>query len=59
MPLSALINMLYMLLFDKFYNFSNYVMIEIGYKLGDIQKRPRNIYYARFFMLLANMFLKS
>ncbi|KAL8090068.1 hypothetical protein AgCh_039509 [Apium graveolens] len=25
-----------------------------GYKLGDIKKRSKNIYYARFFMMLAN-----
>ena len=51
---SALINMLYMLLSDKYYNFSNCVMVEIGTKLGNVVNRPKNIYYARFIMLLAN-----
>ena len=51
---TALVNMLYMLLSDKYFNFSNCVMIEIGTKLGDKAKINKNIYYARFIMLLAN-----
>ncbi|XP_074373866.1 uncharacterized protein LOC141714233 [Apium graveolens] len=50
----SMINMPYMLLNDKYFNFSNSVMIELGYKLGDIKKRSKNIYYARFLMMLAN-----
>ena len=47
----ALVNMLYMLLSDSYHNFSNYVLSEIGSKLGNIANRPKNIYYARFIML--------
>ncbi|KAL8157051.1 hypothetical protein AgCh_001954 [Apium graveolens] len=52
----SLVNMLYMLLSGKYHNFSESVLYELGFKLGDIKKRSRNIYYARFFMLLANFF---
>ena len=51
---SALVNMLYMLLSGRYYNFNNCVMLEIGTKLGNQATRPKNIYYARFIMLLAN-----
>ena len=50
----SLVHMLYMLLSDKYFNFSTSVIYEVGSKLGDIKKRSKNIYYARFFMILAN-----
>ncbi|KAL8092951.1 hypothetical protein AgCh_034998 [Apium graveolens] len=37
----------------------NYVMVELGYKLGDIKKRSKNIYNARFLMMLANNISKD
>ena len=50
----SMLNMLYMLVTDKFYNFSDLVLFELGFKLGDLNKRGKNVYYARFFMMLAN-----
>ena len=50
----SMLNMLYMLVTDKFYNFIDLVLIELGFKLGELAKRGKNVYYARFFMLLAN-----
>ncbi|KAK1388137.1 hypothetical protein POM88_016315 [Heracleum sosnowskyi] len=43
-----------MLLTDRYYNFSTQLMYEIGAKLGDKANRKKNIYYARFLMMLAN-----
>jgi len=43
-----------MLLTDNYYNFSDAIMFELGYKLGEIKKRSRNVYYARFFMIIVN-----
>ena len=51
---SSLVNMFYMLVSDRYFNFSNYFMLELGSRLGNKANRPHNIYYARFFMLLAN-----
>ena len=51
---STLLNMLYMLLNDKYFNLGSLIISEIGSKLGNRENRPKNIYYARFFMLLAN-----
>ncbi|KAL8114648.1 hypothetical protein AgCh_021492 [Apium graveolens] len=50
----SMLNMLYMLVTDKFYNFSDLVLFELVFKLGELAKRGKNVYYARFFMLLAN-----
>ncbi|KAL8120227.1 hypothetical protein AgCh_017390 [Apium graveolens] len=55
----SLVNMLYMLLSDKYHKFSKSVMYELGYKLGDIKKRNKNIYNARFFMMIANHVAKD
>ncbi|KAK1365694.1 hypothetical protein POM88_041255 [Heracleum sosnowskyi] len=38
----------------RYYNFSTQLMYEIGAKLGDKANRKKNIYYARFLMMLAN-----
>ena len=51
---STLLIMLYMMLNDKYFNFGSLLLNEMGYKLGTRENRPNNIYYARFFMLLAN-----
>ena len=56
---SSLLNMLYMLLNDKYFNFGSLLLIEMGSKLGARENRPHNIYYARFFMLLANHVVKD
>ncbi|KAL8133958.1 hypothetical protein AgCh_009143 [Apium graveolens] len=50
----SMLNMLYMLVTDKYFNFSNLVLFELGFKLGELNKRGKNVYYARFFMMLAN-----
>ena len=50
----SMLNMLYMIVTDKFYNFSDLVLFELGFKLGELNKRGKNVYYARFLMLLAN-----
>ncbi|KAK1384072.1 hypothetical protein POM88_021807 [Heracleum sosnowskyi] len=46
--------LLTMLLTDKYYNFRTQLMYELGAKLGDKNSRKKNIYYARFLMMLAN-----
>ena len=43
----------YSILYNHFYNLGETILNEIGYKLGNIEYRPKNIYYARFFMLIA------
>ncbi|KAL8094885.1 hypothetical protein AgCh_036413 [Apium graveolens] len=50
----SMLNMLYMLVTDKFYNFSDLVLFELGFKLGELNKRGKNVYYTRLFMMLAN-----
>ena len=50
----SMLNMLYMLVTDKFFNFSDLVLFELGFKLGELNKRGKNVYYARFLMMLAN-----
>ena len=49
----SMLVMLCMLLNDKFYNFSTLVMYELAAKLGKKETRSKNIYFARFLMLLA------
>ena len=49
-----MLSMLYMLVTDKFFNFSDLVLFELELKLGELNKRGKNVYYARFFMMLAN-----
>ncbi|KAL8104980.1 hypothetical protein AgCh_028948 [Apium graveolens] len=51
---TIMLNMLYMLLTDKYFNFSDAVMFELGYKLGEVNKRSKHIYYARFLMIISN-----
>lgn len=50
----SMLNMLYMLVTDKYFNFSDLVLFELGFKLGELNKRGKSVYYARFFMMLAN-----
>lgn len=45
---------LYMLLTNKNYDFSSIVIYELAVKLGSHNIRNKNIYYARYFILLAN-----
>ena len=35
-----------------YYNLGETILIEIGTKLGNIESRSKNIYYARFIMLI-------
>ena len=51
---SQILQMLYMFLTNEYYNFGTLMIHEIGEKLGDKVDRPRNIYYVRFLMMLAN-----
>ena len=41
-------------LYNHVYNLGETMLNEIGFKLGNIESRPKNIYYARFIMLIAN-----
>ena len=40
----SMLNMLYMLVTDKFYNFSDLVLYELGFKLSELAKRGKNVY---------------
>ncbi|KAK1384419.1 hypothetical protein POM88_022154 [Heracleum sosnowskyi] len=51
---NSMLILLTMLLNDRYHNFSTQLMYEIGAKLGDKANRKKNIYYARFLMMLAN-----
>ena len=44
----------YEVLYNHFHNFGETVLGEIGFKLGNKESSPKNIYFARFIMLLAN-----
>ncbi|KAL8119380.1 hypothetical protein AgCh_016774 [Apium graveolens] len=35
------------------------IMFELGYKLGELNKRGKSVYYARFFMMLANHLIEN
>ena len=43
-----------MFLTNEYFNFGGLMMQEIGEKLGDRVYRPKNMYYVRFLMMLAN-----
>ena len=44
----------YGILYNHYHNLGELIIIEIGTKLGNIESRSKNIYYARFIMLIAN-----
>ena len=44
----------YAILYNHFHDLGELIIIEIGTKLGNIESRSKNIYYARFIMLIAN-----
>ena len=44
----------YGVLYNHFHDLGELLIIEIGTKLGNIESRGKNIYYARFIMLIAN-----
>ena len=44
----------YGILYNHFHDLGELIIIEIGIKLGNIESRSKNIYYARFIMLIAN-----
>ena len=46
--------MSYGILYSHFHDLGELIIIEIGTKLGNIESRSKNIYYARFIMLIAN-----
>ena len=41
-------------MYNHVYNLGETILNEIGFKLGNIESRPKNIYYARFILLIAN-----
>ena len=41
-------------LYNHFHDLGELIIIEIGIKLGNIESRSKNIYHARFIMLIAN-----
>lgn len=51
---TAIIDMLYMILNDKYYNFVDMKLFKIAAKLGYINGRSNNIYFNKFLMILAN-----
>lgn len=51
---TTMLELLYCLLNDKYYNFGELVIAEISAKLGSKENRQKNIYYARFIMLMTN-----
>ena len=44
----------YGVLYNHFHDLGELIIIETGTKLGNIKSRSKNIYYARFIMLIAN-----
>ena len=44
----------YGILYNHFHDLGELIIIEISTKLGNIESRNKNIYYARFIMLIAN-----
>ncbi|KAL8134410.1 hypothetical protein AgCh_009439 [Apium graveolens] len=55
----SMLNMLCMLVTDNYFNFSDLVLFELGFKLGELNKRGKSVYYARFFMMLANHLIEN
>ena len=51
--------MFHMLLTDEYFNIGDLVLFEIVAKLGPLEDRPRNIYFARFLMIIANHLVKN
>ena len=51
--------MFHMLLTDEYFNIGDLVLFEIVAKLGPHEDRPRNIYFARFLMIIANHLVKN
>ena len=51
---SQILQMLYMFLTNEYFSFGALMIQEIGEKLGDKTDRPKDMYYVRFLMMLAN-----
>ena len=49
----------HMLLTDDYFNIGELVLYEIVAKLGPHEGRPKNIYFARFLMIIANHLIKN
>ena len=47
-------HLMYMLLFYRYHDIGSLILFEIVAKLGPTKNSPKNIYYARFIMLLIN-----
>ncbi|KAK1385096.1 hypothetical protein POM88_022831 [Heracleum sosnowskyi] len=50
----SMLDIAYMFLTDSYYNLGSLILFELGAKLGNKASRSKNVYYARFIMLLAN-----
>ena len=44
----------YSILYDKYFDLSNLILIKIGLKLGNKESRANKIYFARFIMITIN-----
>ena len=51
---SQILQMLYMFLTNEYFNFGGLMIQEIREKLSDRTDRPKDMYYVRFLMMLAN-----
>ncbi|KAK1388363.1 hypothetical protein POM88_016541 [Heracleum sosnowskyi] len=51
---TSILDMIYMLLNDRYYDLGSMILIELDAKLGHKESMSQNIYFARFIMLLAN-----
>ena len=51
---SVIQEIVYGILYNHFHDLGELIITEIGTKLGNIESRSKNIYYARFIMLIAN-----
>ena len=51
---SVIQEIVYGVLYNHFHDLGELLIIEIGTSLGNIKSRSKNIYYARFIMLIAN-----
>lgn len=50
----AMLSTAYMVLYDSYFNIGDLILCEIAVKLGSSNNRPKDIYYARFLMIIAN-----
>ena len=49
----------YALLYDRYFDIAAIIMLEIGVKLGSLESRTKNIYFARFITMIINHVCKD